>query len=150
MVGANGFEPSTSWSRTRFCILLKSTGFCSFQSIENERLARARGTQLKFVEPMCIRSYKIIYNRRNSSVSGAEFCRTLNSQRASENGVPLTRSRGATGRNSRRGLPVLHPIGSWGLSPPQSTRHENFESTLVFEDVASCPSNECGFFVSIG
>jgi hypothetical protein len=30
MVGAKGFEPSTSWSRTRFQVLLKAIGFCGF------------------------------------------------------------------------------------------------------------------------
>src|SRR5439155_24395806 len=39
LVGANGFEPSTSWSRTRFRSLLKSMKFCDSEEIENNAVA---------------------------------------------------------------------------------------------------------------
>src|SRR6266849_3296263 len=39
LVGANGFEPSTSWSRTRFHALLQSTEFCGLEAIDNEPFA---------------------------------------------------------------------------------------------------------------
>ena len=39
VVGANGFEPSTSWSRTRFRSLLKSMKFCDSEEIENNAVA---------------------------------------------------------------------------------------------------------------
>jgi hypothetical protein len=39
VVGANGFEPSTSWSRTRCHALLNSVKFCGSEEIENKPLA---------------------------------------------------------------------------------------------------------------
>jgi hypothetical protein len=42
MVGAKGFEPSTSWSRTRFRAMLKSVKLYGSEGIENKYLALAR------------------------------------------------------------------------------------------------------------
>jgi hypothetical protein len=61
VVGAKGFEPSTSWSRTRFQALLKSMKFCGSERIENKRVTAGL---LKPIEAsVCggARSYRIIY-----------------------------------------------------------------------------------------
>ena len=50
MVGAKGFEPSTSWSRTRFRALWKSTEFCGSQLIDDEGVG---ASVLKAIETLC-------------------------------------------------------------------------------------------------
>jgi hypothetical protein len=48
MVGAKGFEPSTSWSRIRFHASLKSMKFCGLQWIENKYFVSGRVARTGF------------------------------------------------------------------------------------------------------
>ena len=61
MVGAKGFEPSTSWSRTRFYARLKFVEFSCSEAIENETVGSTFRTLLKSVETEGSRSHKFIY-----------------------------------------------------------------------------------------
>jgi hypothetical protein len=62
MVGAKGFEPSASWSRTRFQSLWKSLDTCCFLWFENKPFAAGHSELLKFEGSGGFYSYKIIYS----------------------------------------------------------------------------------------
>ena len=49
MVGARGFEPPTSWSRTRFQSLLKRVDFCCTEVIGDESFATRLLKRIVFV-----------------------------------------------------------------------------------------------------
>ena len=66
MVGANGFEPSTSWSRTRFTAVLKSTEICGIDEIDCKAFAALVCVLLKRVDSESIGSYKIAHSSHHA------------------------------------------------------------------------------------
>src|SRR5579863_2002139 len=101
MVGAKGFEPSTSWSRTRFQSLLKSTEFCCPDQFDNKLLIVGLLGSMEFVRsevPPQLQNHlqRLIPSdfRWNFTLSGMQKKGTaqisdIHMHPCAENGVPI-------------------------------------------------------------